>query len=48
MNYRLELERLKGVLEGQAYRLPAISKKQLDDGVDKQKDAIKHTLDDIK
>lgn len=47
MNYVLELERLKGVLEGQAHRLPAISKKQIDDRVAKLRNAIKKNLDDI-
>jgi len=47
MNYFLELERLKGVLEGQAHRLPAISRNQLNDRVAKLKNAIKN-LDDIK
>ena len=41
MNYRLELERLKGTLEGQAHRLPAISREQLQNRVDKLRNAIK-------
>jgi len=44
----LELERLKGVLEGQAHRLPAISKKQLEDRKAKLTNALKKDLDDIK
>ena len=48
MNYKLELERLKGTLEGQAHRLPAISKKQLEDRIKKLEQAIKNNLDDIK
>lgn len=48
MNYFLELERLKGVLEGQAHRLPAISKKQLEDRKAKLKNALRYNLDDIK
>ena len=47
MNYFLELERLKGVLEGQAHRLPAISKKQIEDRKAKLEKAIKKDLDDI-
>ncbi len=41
MNYFLELERLKGVLEGQAHRLPAISRNQLEDRKAKLIHAIK-------
>ena len=48
MNYKLELERLKGELEGQAHRLPAISRKYIEERVDKLKNAIKRDLDDIK
>ncbi len=48
MNYFLELERLKGVLEGQAHRLPAISRNQLEDRKAKLIHAIKKKLDDIK
>jgi len=48
MNYVMEYERLKGVLEGQAHRLPPISKEQLEDRMAKLKKAIKKKLDDVK
>jgi hypothetical protein len=48
MNYKLELERLKGELEGQAHRLPAISRQYLHERAEKLKNAIKNNLDDIK
>ena len=47
MNYKLELERLKGTLEGQGHRLPAISKDALDKRMEKLRYAIKHNLHDI-
>ena len=48
MNYKLELERLKGELEGQSHRLPAISRKYVQERVEKLKNAIKNNLDDVK
>ena len=47
MNYTLELERLKGILEGRAHRLPAISRKYLEERTEKLIHAIKNNLDDI-